>query len=86
MQYFIHGECPECEGDVYHRGLNLVEHKGLPVFDLDHTANTIMTCENYVYVKYKDEENRINEDDFQKLSDKEKEDYYQDECGYIWNI
>lgn len=46
MDYLLHYECPKCEKDVYQRAINLVEEKGLPVFNLDDFSQTMMTCEN----------------------------------------
>ena len=44
MEYYLHYECPKCGEDVYERCLNTIEHKGLPVFDLDDNSQTMMTC------------------------------------------
>lgn len=45
MEYYTHSNCPKCDADVYDRCLNLVEHKGRPVFELDQNSQTSMTCD-----------------------------------------
>ena len=80
MEYYIHYECPKCEGDVYYKGLNLAEHKGIPVFDLDHCSQTSMTCGNQVWKNEADEV--MTEEDYNKLPTSEREKCYGDECNY----
>lgn len=80
MEYYTHYECPKCDGDVYDLGMNFIEHKGIPVFDLDHNSQTMMTCDNEVW---KDEtDNVITEEEYQKLSESNQEKCYKDDCGY----
>jgi len=44
MEYYLHYECPKCGKDVYEKCANFVEHRGLPVFELDENSQTSMTC------------------------------------------
>lgn len=44
MEYLLHCTCPNCEEEIYERGLNLIEENGLPVFDLDQFSQTSMEC------------------------------------------
>ncbi len=37
--------CPKCEHENYERGLNMVKHKSLPVFDPQMFAQQSGTCE-----------------------------------------
>lgn len=82
MEYLLHYECPKCDGDVYSKGLNLIEHNGLPVFDIDHFAQVVMTCQNPMYVSFDDDDDIKTPEEYQKLTKEEMENYYEDECGY----
>lgn len=80
MEYYIHYECPKCDGDVYSKGLNLCEHNGIPVFSLDGNSCTTMTCDNQVWKDPTDE--TITEEEYKKLPESEQEKCYKDDCNY----
>lgn len=80
MDYYIHAECPKCDGDVYDRAANFAEHNGKPVFSLDQFSQYSMTCENEIWKNDKDE--ILDEDDLEKLSEEEKEELVSESCGY----
>lgn len=89
MEFFIHAECPKCDGDVYDRGMNFAEHKGLPVFSLDQFSQYSMTCENTVYRSHASQEaskETISEEEYQEfiknLGENDSDDYIPEYCGY----
>lgn len=44
MEYYLHYECPKCGNDIYRLHINTIQHRGLPVFELDEFKQIHVMC------------------------------------------
>lgn len=64
MDYYTHWECEKCGEDIYSLSCNGVEYKEIPVFDLDHMSQTMLTCGSCGYIQGTGDIDVLGEDDF----------------------